>query len=325
MYGDDGRRWAERLGTIAVVAVIAGGAFVTVRAGGGHATPVPIAAQPVSAAAPADVESTTASPSTTAPDATSSTTSTAAPAPAAVPETTTTTATTSTPATPSTPAVADPPAEPADVAPATVPTVDHATSESASTSYGSLGYPAAPDGSPLPIIATYDVGTVTLTGHVPSEAAHDRLVALAAANSQDDAEVIDRLVVNEHVPPNVGVRVIEMNSPRFPEGEATISAEHAAQLDRVAAILHALPNVSVLVVGHADQRGNADTNLALSDERARAVVDYLVYLGVEPTRIASRAAGESDLLTLDDDETALALNRRTEFVFSGILLDSSGS
>jgi outer membrane protein OmpA-like peptidoglycan-associated protein len=183
-----------------------------------------------------------------------------------------------------------------------------------------LGYPAAPDGTPLPIIATYDVGTVTLTGHVPGAAARDRLIALAGANSQDEAEVVDRLIVNEHVPANVGVRVIETNSPRFPEGDARITPEHAAQLDRVATIMQALPHVTVLVIGHADQRGDEAANLALSNDRARAVVDYLVYLGVEPTRVAAKAAGESNLLTLDDDDAALALNRRTEFVFSGILL-----
>jgi outer membrane protein OmpA-like peptidoglycan-associated protein len=82
-----------------------------------------------------------------------------------------------------------------------------------------------------------------------------------------------------------------------------------------------LPNVTVLVIGHADQRGDDESNHAISAERAEAVVDFLTYLGVSPTRLASRAVGEADLLTLADDNTALALNRRTEFVFYGVLVE----
>ena len=85
--------------------------------------------------------------------------------------------------------------------------------------------------------------------------------------------------------------------------------------------MQALQNISVLVVGHADQRGDDPTNFALSDERARAVVNYLIYLGISPMRLSSRAAGENDLLTIGDDDAALALNRRTEFIFYGLLIE----
>ena len=42
--------------------------------------------------------------------------------------------------------------------------------------------------------------------------------------------------------------------------------------------------------------------------RARAVVNYLISVGVSADRLSSRAAGATDLLSIDDDETALALN-----------------
>jgi outer membrane protein OmpA-like peptidoglycan-associated protein len=183
-----------------------------------------------------------------------------------------------------------------------------------------VAYPAAPDGSPLPVIVTYDTGKVTLTGAVPSEDDRARLVGLAQANSQEpDVELVDNMFVNSAVPTSVGVRVIEMNSARFGEGEAQLLPEHTTQFDRVAAVLQALPHVTVLVVGHADQRGDDERNRELSENRASAVVDYLTYLGIEPTRLSMRGAGESDLLTLDEDQSALALNRRTEFVFYGAL------
>jgi len=168
----------------------------------------------------------------------------------------------------------------------------------------------------------FDVETISISGQIPSEASRARLAALAKANSQfPDAEVIDNMVVNPAVPIGVGVRVIELNSARFPEGTADILPAHALELDRVVTVMNALPNISVVVVGHADQRGDDATNFALSDERARAVVNYLLYLGISPTRLSSRAAGETDLLSLGDDDAALALNRRTEFVFYGLLIE----
>ncbi len=185
-----------------------------------------------------------------------------------------------------------------------------------------LGYPTGPDGLPLPVVVIFDTEAITISGQVPSQAAKDRLAGLAIANSQfPDAQVIDNMVINPAVPISVGVRVIELNSVRFPEASAEILPEHALELDRVVNIMKALPNISVLVVGHADQRGDDVSNFAISDERARAVVNYLLYLGIPPTRYSSRAAGESDLLAASEDPLSLALNRRTEFIFYGLLIE----
>lgn len=186
----------------------------------------------------------------------------------------------------------------------------------------STGYPTSSDGTPLPLVAIFDTETITLSGQVPSEAARERLSVLALANSQfPDAQVVDNMVVNPAVPISVGVRVLELNSARFPTGTAEILPDHARELDRVVNIMNALPNITVLVIGHADQRGDEFRNFAISDQRARAVVNYLRFLGISPTRLSSRAAGESDLLTIEEDDTALALNRRTEFIFYGLLVE----
>ena len=131
---------------------------------------------------------------------------------------------------------------------------------------------------------------------------------------------MNNLIVNPGVPLNVGVRVIELNSARFPSGSATILPDHAAELNRVVRVMSALPNVSVLVVGHADQIGPNDANFALSVNRAQAVVNYLIFSGVSAARISSRGVGTTDLLTSAGDEVSLALNRRTEFIFTGLLI-----
>jgi outer membrane protein OmpA-like peptidoglycan-associated protein len=180
----------------------------------------------------------------------------------------------------------------------------------------------SPEAGPAPVVAIFDVETITLAGAVPSQAAADRLTALAHANSKTPATVINLLRIDPTVPGNVGVRVIELNSTRFPTGLPEITPEHAAELQRMVTFMKALPAVTVTVVGHADQHGTDADNLALSRARAQAVVQFMIDQGIEPDRLTAEAVGESDLLSPEDDQAALALNRRTEFVIYGALLDA---
>jgi len=56
-------------------------------------------------------------------------------------------------------------------------------------------------------------------------------------------------------------------------------------LKRQAAWLQSYPDVRVLVAGNCDERGTRDYNLALGERRAATVKEYLVDLGVDPSRV----------------------------------------
>jgi len=217
-------------------------------------------------------------------------------------------------------------AAPTTVAPTTTAapttTVAPTTTQAPTTTLPAPSFPVQPDGSPVPIVAIFDGPTVRVTGWVPSEEKAAQLEALALANSTDPNATIDsQLQIDPRVPLNIGTRVIEMNSPRFPAGSSDVTPEHATQLDRVAGVLNLLPNVSTTVVGHADQVGDAVSNYVLSEARAVSVVRYLVSQGIDPARLSARAVGEQDLLSEDESAASLALNRRTEFIFYGLIAD----
>ena len=230
---------------------------------------------------------------------------TAAPTTDAAPATTAAAATTSTAAAPVTTVAATTTAPPA-AAPPAAPAVTYST---------------LPDGSPVPILALYDTDRVTLSGNVPDQASKDLLgsLALATAKPEQAGLIVNDLTIDPSVPRTIGVRVVELTSARFPEGSAEVTLEQAAEINRLANILNQLPNLTALVIGHADQRGDETTNYVVSEQRADAIVDYLVSQGIAPSRLSSRAVGEDDLLTLDNEPAALALNRRTEFVLYGLL------
>jgi outer membrane protein OmpA-like peptidoglycan-associated protein len=211
-------------------------------------------------------------------------------------------------------------AAPADAAATTASPTTAATAVPATAAPAETGPPPTlPDGSWPPIIAIFGGTHVTLSGWVSSQAAFDRLATLAATNSKTGAPVENDTKIDPRVPANVGVRVVELTSARFPAGRVDVLPDHATELNRVVSIMNAMPNVTALVIGHADQRGTSDVNLKLSRWRAQAVVDYLVSQGVNAERLSSKAVGADEPLTQDTSDAAYALNRRTEFVFYGLL------
>lgn len=186
---------------------------------------------------------------------------------------------------------------------------------------GGASYPTLDDGTPVPIVGIYDGDTIVLSGMIPSQESSDYLETLAIANSTSpNASVANFMTINPDVPLGVGVRVIEMEAARFGESSSSILPENAEQFDRVVSIMNALPNISVVVIGHADQRGDPDRNFEISAARAQSVVEYMAARGIDPARMASRAVGEADLLSLNSDDMAFELNRRTEFIFYGLLV-----
>jgi len=84
-------------------------------------------------------------------------------------------------------------------------------------------------------------------------------------------------------------------------------------LSVVAEVLREFPEVRVRVEGHADPRGRADANLALSRRRAEAVRDYLVTTGgLGAQRVEAVGYGQERPVIAGSSPTALALNRRVQ-------------
>ncbi|MCK6549573.1 OmpA family protein, partial [Myxococcota bacterium] len=89
-------------------------------------------------------------------------------------------------------------------------------------------------------------------------------------------------------------------------------------LDNVAAVILRHPEVKkVRVEGHTDDVGDDAANLALSDRRAKAVVDYLVAKGVERSRLEAQGFGETQPLESNKTTAGRATNRRVEFEVVG--------
>jgi len=74
------------------------------------------------------------------------------------------------------------------------------------------------------------------------------------------------------------------------------------------------PDATIRIEGHCDERGTVEYNLALGEKRARAAMQFLVDMGVDPSRLSIASYGEEKPLDPGHDERAWAKNRRVEFV-----------
>lgn len=84
-------------------------------------------------------------------------------------------------------------------------------------------------------------------------------------------------------------------------------------LEANAKILSDRSDMKIVLEGHCDERGTAEYNMALGAERARAVKNALVALGVASSRIETISYGEEIPLDASGSESAFAKNRRVHF------------
>lgn len=81
-----------------------------------------------------------------------------------------------------------------------------------------------------------------------------------------------------------------------------------------AKVLKENPTWKILIEGHCDERGSNEYNLALGEKRARAAMQYLIKLGIDPDRLSIISYGEERPVDPRHCEEAWAKNRRCEFV-----------
>lgn len=103
---------------------------------------------------------------------------------------------------------------------------------------------------------------------------------------------------------NVGDRVF------FVTDSASLSSSARATIQKQADWLMS-NRKSLTIQGHADERGTRDYNLALGARRANAVKDYMISLGVDPSRLATISYGKERPVSLCAEESCWSKNRRS--------------
>lgn len=98
----------------------------------------------------------------------------------------------------------------------------------------------------------------------------------------------------------------------FDVNKFDLKPESTSELDKLAALLRENPTVRIQISGHTDNVGKAEDNLVLSNNRAQAVVKYLVAHGIEQARLTFKGYGATMPVADNASEEGKAKNRRTE-------------
>lgn len=128
------------------------------------------------------------------------------------------------------------------------------------------------------------------------------------------AEAMEQVIsVNELVSKleNDGFLRLEVN---FDTARATLRPDSSTVLDQASALLREAPAIKVEIAGHTDNVGDADANLALSQQRADSVREALVARGIAADRLDAKGYGASQPVADNRSEEGRAANRRVEMV-----------
>lgn len=96
----------------------------------------------------------------------------------------------------------------------------------------------------------------------------------------------------------------------FKTASAEITDDAIVEVKHIFAILKAFPATAIKIGGYTDNTGDADRNLALSGERAKAVMAALTGMGIAADRLESEGYGSAHEVASNDTEEGRAQNRR---------------
>ena len=108
-------------------------------------------------------------------------------------------------------------------------------------------------------------------------------------------------------------RPIVLKNIFFESASANLLPASQAEIQALAAMLKEQAGLQIRITGHTDNVGDDETNLILSTERAKAVYNELLKLGIEASRLSYEGKGEKEAIASNDSPEGRAANRRTEF------------
>ena len=99
------------------------------------------------------------------------------------------------------------------------------------------------------------------------------------------------------------------NAAQFEKGKAELSEDAKFVLHDLVKLMEKNADIKVKIVGHTSSEGDATANQKLSEDRAKAAVDFIVSRGIAQDRLQFEGKGSAEPI----DSVNLEANRRTEF------------
>ena len=126
------------------------------------------------------------------------------------------------------------------------------------------------------------------------------------------SSVQERTSMVKEVPVEIQKVMKDLSNALFKFGSFKLGETEKGYLDTVADWIKSEPEISVEIGGHTDSVGSDSYNQKLSEQRAKAVHDYIVSQGVDKSRLSYKGYGESEPIATNETEAGRQRNRRVE-------------
>jgi outer membrane protein OmpA-like peptidoglycan-associated protein len=123
---------------------------------------------------------------------------------------------------------------------------------------------------------------------------------------------------------NIALEPVELNATvrlkniQFNSKSYTLEPVSMIELNKLVQLMNDNPSIKIQINGYTDDVGSDADNLLLSQNRSKAVVDYLISKSIDAKRLTSKGFGETKPVADNSTEEGRALNRRTEFIVTGL-------
>ncbi|MEM9433562.1 MAG: OmpA family protein [Pseudomonadota bacterium] len=145
---------------------------------------------------------------------------------------------------------------------------------------------------------------------------HVQMIRIGASG-QTAASNVPYVVETDPSPPTGTIFTdghLVLEDLRFLPGSAELDTVEYEILTELVEFLNENPGAQIILVGHTDAVGSLDSNTALSQRRAEAVVARLVALGAESARLSAKGVGYLSPRASNTTDEGRALNRRVDAV-----------
>lgn len=128
------------------------------------------------------------------------------------------------------------------------------------------------------------------------------------ANKSPDSTYIKNILL-EPIASNASV---VLKNIFFEVNKYELNPESQTELDNLVRLLNENPTMEIEISGHTDNVGKPSDNMVLSNNRAKAVVNFLISKKINPGRLVAKGFGETKPLADNKTEAGRLQNRRTE-------------
>lgn len=212
-------------------------------------------------------------------------------------------------------AAPEPPAPPAETAPAPTANIT-ATPDTINPGQSAVLNWTTTDATDVSIDGIGAVPTSGTKNVTPSATTTYHLVARGDGGSTDaTATVTVNQPQNTNTSGELTAAEFEQNvKPVFFDYDSySIRPDAQQTISQDASFLQSHPNAKILIAGYCDDRGSAEYNLALGQNRANAAKTALTQAGVDASRIRTISYGKEKQFCTEENESCWQQNRRAQF------------